>query len=169
LENADALAAIDTLTNKVIATIPIGQAPQAVVYVPGAVPAGDGTTGLQPLGLAGETAHFVLSRDGKRGKDAATSVALFDQGLVQILQAAVTGLKPKKPYILALARRPDGSGMLEPLSAFMTNPAGSAVVSGTGPIRQILLSDRKGERRYLVIAEGTAAEPGPVVQRQITN
>ena len=38
LENADALAAIDTLTNKVIATIPIGQAPQALVYVPGAVP-----------------------------------------------------------------------------------------------------------------------------------
>ena len=38
LENADGLAAIDTLTNKVIATVPIGQAPQAVVYVPDAVP-----------------------------------------------------------------------------------------------------------------------------------
>ena len=43
LENADALAAIDTLTNKVIATIPIGQAPQALAYVPNAVPEGDGT------------------------------------------------------------------------------------------------------------------------------
>jgi len=39
LENADALVAINTLTNKVVATIPIGQAPQAVVYVPDA--AGD--------------------------------------------------------------------------------------------------------------------------------
>ena len=38
LENADALAAIDTATNKVIATIPIGQAPQALAYVPNAVP-----------------------------------------------------------------------------------------------------------------------------------
>src|SRR5262249_16039713 len=36
LENADALIAIDTLTNRVIATIPIGQAPQAVNYVPNA-------------------------------------------------------------------------------------------------------------------------------------
>jgi YVTN family beta-propeller protein len=34
LENEDRLAAIDTLTNKVIATIPIGQAAQAVVYAP---------------------------------------------------------------------------------------------------------------------------------------
>src|SRR6266852_5747697 len=33
LENADTLAAIDTLTNKVIATSPIGQAAQAIVYV----------------------------------------------------------------------------------------------------------------------------------------
>src|ERR1700681_4712295 len=57
LENADALAAIDTLTNKVIATIPIGQAPQAVNYVPNAVLEGDGTNGLQPLGLAGQTTH----------------------------------------------------------------------------------------------------------------
>ena len=35
LENADALAAIDTATNKVVANIPIGQAPQAIAYVPG--------------------------------------------------------------------------------------------------------------------------------------
>ena len=38
LENADALAAIDTATNKVVANMPIGQAPQAIVYVPNAAP-----------------------------------------------------------------------------------------------------------------------------------
>ena len=43
LENADAVMAIDTLENKVTATIPIGQAAQALVYVPNAVPTGDGT------------------------------------------------------------------------------------------------------------------------------
>src|ERR1700694_1416588 len=60
LENADALAAIDTLTNKVIATVPIGQAPQAVAYVPNAVPEGDGTQNTQPLGVAGQAAHLTL-------------------------------------------------------------------------------------------------------------
>ena len=39
LENQDGMTAIDTLTNKVIATSPVGQTPQAVVYVPQAVPA----------------------------------------------------------------------------------------------------------------------------------
>jgi len=61
LENADALAAIDTLANKVIAMIPIGQAPQALVYVPDAVPDGAGTQNLQPLGIAGEAAHLALA------------------------------------------------------------------------------------------------------------
>lgn len=166
LENADALAAIDTLTNKVVATIPIGQAPQAVNYVPGAVPEGDGMQNLQPLGVAGQAAHLSLTSDGKSAGKAPTSVSLFDQGLIQVLQASVTGLEPKKPYVLALAPHPDGKGTLEPLSAFMTNPAGSAIVNAAGPIRQIVQGEAKEQRRYLVIAEGTAAQPGSVVQRQ---
>jgi len=52
---------------------------------------------------------------------AVTSVSLFDQGLVQVAQASVTGLQPKSPYVLALATRPDGASPLEPLSSFMTN------------------------------------------------
>src|SRR6195256_476519 len=52
IENGDTVTAIDTLQNKVIATIPIGQAAQAVVYVPNAVPEGAGTDNLQPLGVA---------------------------------------------------------------------------------------------------------------------
>jgi YVTN family beta-propeller protein len=170
LENADKLAAIDTLTNKVIAYVPIGQAPQAVNYVPNAVPDGDGTANLQPLGVAGETAHFTLrSTSAKGGDDMPTSVSLFDQGLIQILQASITGLEPKKPYVLGLSRRPDGTGAVEPLSSFMTNPAGSAIVNATGPIRQIVKSDAKAEQRYLVIAEGTVAKIGTVVQRQVLN
>jgi YVTN family beta-propeller protein len=172
LENADALAAIDTLTNKVIATIPIGQAPQAVNYVPNAVLEGDGTNGLQPLGLAGQTTHLALtSASGHKDKgQAPTSVSLFDQGLTQVVQVSVTGLEPKKSYVLALANRPDGgSGALEPLSTFMTNPAGSAIVNAVGPIRQIVQSEANGERRYLVIAEGTAARPGLIVQREVVN
>jgi YVTN family beta-propeller protein len=166
LENADGLAVIDTLTNKVIATIPIGQAPQAVVYVPGAVPAGNGTANLQPLGVAGQTTHLTLARDGEAGEKGSTSVSLFDQGLIQILQASVTGLEPKKPYVLALSSHQDGTGMLEPLSAFMTNPSGSAIVNTTGPIRQIVRNDAETERRYLVIAEGTLSQLGAVIQTQ---
>jgi len=166
LENADALAAIDTLTNKVIANIPIGQAPQAITYVPNAVPEGAGTDNLQPLGLAGQTAHLSLAATGKSAEKAPTSVSLFDQGLIQVLQASVTGLEPKKPYVLALSTRPGGHGELQALANFMTNPAGSAIVNAAGPIRQIVQSDVKGEKRYLVIAENDAGKPGKVIQVQ---
>ncbi|MFC5760206.1 YncE family protein [Rhizobium sp. GCM10022189] len=163
LENADALAAIDTLTNKVIATIPIGQAPQAVNYVPDAVPEGNGMENLQPLGIAGQVAHLALRAPKSEGV-APTSVSLFDQGLSQVLQASVTGLEPRKPYILALSTRADGTGDLQPLASFMTNPAGSAIVNAVGPIRQIVQSSEKAERRYLVVALAGQKGPGEVVQ-----
>ena len=41
--------------------MPIGQAPQAIAYVPNAVPEGDGTKGLQALGITGQTAHLALA------------------------------------------------------------------------------------------------------------
>jgi YVTN family beta-propeller protein len=165
LENADALAAIDTATNKVIANIPIGQAPQAIAYVPNAAPNADDLQNLQPLGVAGQVAHLVLApKDGAKDGKAPTSVSLFDQGLIQILQASVTGLQPRQKYVLALAEHEDGSGPLQPLAAFMTNPAGSAIVNAAGPIRQIVDQAAKADKRYLVIASGEAAMPGEIVQ-----
>ncbi|BCA06314.1 YVTN family beta-propeller protein [Bradyrhizobium japonicum] len=165
LENADALAAIDTATNSVVANVPIGQAPQAIAYVPGAAPNPDDRQNLQALGVAGQVAHLALaSRDGSKDGKAPTSVSLFDQGLIQILQASVTGLEPRQKYVLALAERSDGSGPLQPLAAFMTNPAGSAIVNAAGPIRQIVDQSAVAGKRYLVIASGDAAGPGEAVQ-----
>src|ERR1700692_4324775 len=91
LENGDGVTAIDTLTNKVIATTAIGQAPQALTYVPDAVPSGDGTQNLVPLGLASQAAHLSMAASANDTGKAPTSVTLFDQGLVQVLEAAVTG------------------------------------------------------------------------------
>jgi YVTN family beta-propeller protein len=169
LENDDKLIAIDTQTNAVIATIPIGQAPQALTYVANAVPEGAGTEGLQPLGVAGQAAHFTMvstARQPATGVQAPTSVALFDQGLTQMLEASVTGLEAKHSYVLALAKRADGSGALQPLASFMTNPAGSAIVNAVGPIRQLVRGEGDTPRRYLVIVPGPAAETGKPVQLQ---
>ena len=167
LENGDALIAIDTATNVVIATIPIGQAPQALAYVPGAAPNPDDRQNLQDLGVAGHVAQLTLApKDGSTAAKAPTSVSLFDQGLIQVLEASVTGLEPKQKYVLALADKPDGSGSLQPLAAFMTNPAGSAIVNAAGPIRQIVQEASEAARRYLVIAPGDAEKFGEAVQVQ---
>ena len=85
---------------------------------------------------------------------------------MQVLEAAVTGLEPGKPYVLAFSGEPSGTGSLEPLQSFMTNPAGSAIVNAIGPIRQVVRGENKIQRRYLVIAPGTAERHGPPVQVQ---
>jgi YVTN family beta-propeller protein len=200
LEIDDKATAIDTLTNSVIATVPIGQAAQGVAYVPEAVPESTGpelgnnamssagagmpaamsdagaympgpaqTGVLQPLGVAGEAAHYLLTMAPPGNAAAAqppTSVSLYDQGLVQVLEASVTGLEPKQPYVLAFSESADGGGKLEPLEGFMTNPAGSAIVNAIGPIRQIVQGGENTPRRYLVIAPGSMTQPGRPVQVQ---
>jgi YVTN family beta-propeller protein len=135
LENADAAAAIDTLENKVVATIALGQAPQGVAYVPNAVPQGDGMQNLQPLDAAATSVQLTLAAQDAKP---VTHVISFAQGLVQVLQAAITGLPPKQPFVLALSGDPKGTGRLEPLAGFMTNPAGAAIVNTIGPIRQVI-------------------------------
>jgi YVTN family beta-propeller protein len=171
LESADQLAAIDTLSNSVIATVPIGQSAQAVAYVPNAVPSGDGTQGLSPLGVAGQAVHFTLESLGPRtgapeGTEPPTSVVLYDQGVLQMLEAAVTGLQPMQPYVIALSPQPDGSGPIVPLADFTTNAAGAQVVTALGPIREIVQGEVEVPRRYLVILNGTASQPGSPVQIQ---
>jgi YVTN family beta-propeller protein len=163
LENADEVVAIDTTSNAVIAAIPVGQAPQALTYVSNAVPNGPGTAGLQPLGVAGQAVHLTLASSSSK---AVTSVSLFDQGLVQVLQAAVTALEPKSEYVLSLSAHPDGTGAVQPLATFTTNPAGSAIVNAIGPIRQLVRPDTSDQRRFLVVMRGTPQAIGAVVQFQ---
>jgi YVTN family beta-propeller protein len=172
LENNDEMVAIDTLTNQVIASVPIGQAPQAVVYVPNAVPEGDGTQNLQALDVAGRATHLMLVPVGAKGSskaNAPTTVALFDQGLLQVLQVSASGLRPRQQYLLGLAATPDGKGAIEGLAIFMTNPAGAAIVNAIGPIRQVVSPGDEGlreNRRYLVIAPSNDGKPTEPVQIQ---
>jgi hypothetical protein len=83
-----------------------------------------------------------------------------------VLEASVSGLQPKQPYLLALSSEPNGGGALEPLEEFMTNPAGSAIVNAVGPIRQVVRGEHEQRPRYLAILSGTKMKPGTVRQVQ---
>jgi YVTN family beta-propeller protein len=159
LEQGRAVAAIDTLTNRQIATVPVGQGTQALVFVPGAVRRGAATEHLQPLSDQPQADRQIVLNNG--GHQAVTHITLFDQGFTQVLQAAVTGLQPKQTYVLGLSNDPKGEGPLVPLITFTANPAGADIVNTVGPIRQYLDSV---PRRYLVITEGTPAHLGHPVQ-----
>ncbi len=164
LENANAVTAIDTGSNTVVATVASGQSPQGMVYIPNAVPTGAGADNLMPLGAAEGAVHLTMGAAG--ASEVASTVVVNNQGLVDLLQAAVTGLEPKKPYLLALSMNADGSGALEPVAKFMTNPAGAAIVNAIGPLRKSVEGNPNTLRRYLVVAAMTDDKPGLPVQVQ---
>jgi hypothetical protein len=73
------------------------------------------------------------------------------------------GLRLRQKYALALAEQEDGSGPLQPLTAFITSSVGSAIVNAAGPIRQIVGRTSKADKRYLV-ASGEVAMPCETVR-----
>ena len=165
LENGTALTAIDTSSNAVVATIATGQSPQAIVYVPQAVPSGAGTGNLAPIGASGEAVHVALVAVGT--SDVKSTVAVNNQGLIDLLEGAVSALVPKQSYVLALAAHADGSGPLEPIAKFTAGGDGAAIPISIGPLRRALAGDELTPPRFLVIATVDAnGTTGAVVQVQ---
>jgi len=156
LENGDHCAAIDTLTNKVTANIPIGQTTQALVYVPNAVPNGSGTESLMPLGVAANTARLHLEAGSTELPNAQASVAVNSIGLLDLVQIAAAGLSPKSQYQVYLAdsnREPFGK--LEPLAVLKTNPDGAGIVQAIGPLKTLANDDPNSAapKRFLIITD----------------
>lgn len=156
LENGVHAAVIDTLTNQVVADVPIGQTSQALVYVPNAVPMGMGTENLVPLGEAGDTANLRLEAAGTAFPDAQGSVAVNSLGLLDLVQIAAKGLAPKTQYQVYLTdsnRAPFGN--LEPLAVLKTNADGAGIAQTLGPLKS--LSHRQDDsaqeisRRFLIV------------------
>jgi YVTN family beta-propeller protein len=156
LENGDHCVGIDTVTNKVIANIPIGQTTQALVYVPNAVPNGPGTENLMPLGVAANTARLHLEAGGTALPDAQASVAVNSLGLLDLIQIAARGLSPRMQYQVYLAesnRAPFGK--LELLAVLKTNPDGAGIVQAIGPLKFVGGKDPNSStpQRFLVVTD----------------
>jgi YVTN family beta-propeller protein len=165
LENQDAVSAIDTLTNTVLTTIPIGQQPQALVYVPEAVPAGDGAANLVPLGEAGKAVHLALAAPDGSGSPAHATVSVNALGSLDLLEIAASGLKPGQTYKLWLVTSRNAPyGQKEALATFETNPAGAQVAQAIGPYRQVLTSGRDSfvgpdQQRFLMVTSADSDVP----------
>jgi YVTN family beta-propeller protein len=169
LENGEHAAAIDTLSNKVVADIPIGQTTQALVYVPNAVPNGPSTENLEPLGESGNTARLHLEAAGASLPDAQASVAVNSLGLLDLIQIAAAGLTPGAEYeVYVAASDHQPYGQLEPLAGFKANPAGAAIVQAIGPLKTLVTGAAASEagptRRFLIVTERN--DQSKVVLRQ---
>jgi 40-residue YVTN family beta-propeller repeat/40-residue YVTN family beta-propeller repeat len=165
LENGSAVVVIDALTNKVIASIPIGQTTQALVYVPNAVPDGPGSEGLSPLGEAGKQAHLHLEAGSTDLPKASASVAVNSLGLLDLIEIASAGLAPKSQYQVYLAESSHAPfGKLEALAILKTNPDGAGIVQAIGPLKTLMLQSAAASQRFIVVTD--MKDASKVVLRQ---
>lgn len=171
LENGEMAVAIDTITNKVIANIPIGQTTQALVYVPNAVPDGAGTDNLTPLGEAANVARLHLEAAETSLPNAQASVAVNSLGLLDLVQIAAAGLAPKTQYQVYLAESEHAPfGKLVPLGVVRTNPDGAGIVQAIGPLKTLAVGDSSpaaSSRRFLIVT--ALNNPSQVVLRQASS
>jgi YVTN family beta-propeller protein len=142
LENSDALQVIDTQTNQTLATIPVGQTSQAIIYAINAVPEGqDPAAHLQPLaGATAQATHLKLSAAPNSPQpQAQATVAVNSLGPTDLLQIAAAGLEPGKIYKLYVVQ-PAANGQPESrqlLADLKTNPAGAVIGQAIGLLRTI--------------------------------
>lgn len=166
LENGEAIVAIDTATNKVIANIANGQTSQALVYVPNAVPAGSGTDNLVPLGEAANVAHLQLQSAARSLPEARASAAVNSLGLLDLIEVAASGLMPKSQYQIYLAESDHAPfGKLVPLGMLKTNPDGAGIAQAIGPLKA-LAGQNAGPsvQRFLIVTD--AKDASQVVLKQ---
>jgi YVTN family beta-propeller protein len=170
LQEGDGVDVIDTRTNTRIAEIPMGQSPQALVYVPNAVPSGAGTTNLVPLTATTSrpaTAIVLVPLTGS-GTGRAT-VWIRSLGPVDGVDVNASALAPSTTYTLFLR----GQGTTEPvmswpLATVVTDPTGAATLVeavAPTPLPADLAGPYTRTRPYLVLVRGTAAD-GPIAVAQ---
>ena len=161
LENGDSVQAIDTATNQVVATIPVGQLPQALVYVPNAVASDKGTANLKPLGLAEQALHLELTPPPGANSAAHASVSINSLGPIDNLQIAATGLEPGKKYRVLLV----GGAEPQELLTFSAGIGGAAIAQALGPLkRAVAPSQTETAMKLEVRAE---ASGGALVLQQL--
>jgi YVTN family beta-propeller protein len=171
LENGNAAAVIDTLTNRVMANIPIGQTTQALVYVPNAVTTGAGTDNLVSLGEAGNSASLNLEGVGFTSQGAQGWAAVNSLGLLDLVQIVAEGLTPKTQYRVFLSNTNEAPFKnLQPLAVLRTNPDGAGIVQAIGPLKTLVTPDGAAadvRRRFLIVTE--LDDSSHVVLRQASN
>src|SRR4051794_4147910 len=158
LENGDAVDVIDTATNETITRIPVGQAPQALVFVPDAAGGGDPRANLSPRPTAPETVNIALKPS--QGAEGTGFVVSRNLGLVDILEVTVSKLKPDTVYRVFL------DGRSEPVAVLRTDPTGMGAVSAVGPTREKrprTNAQAGGETRGVVVEGEAAPGGGPAV------
>jgi len=164
LENGDAVQAVDTAKNEIISTIPVGQLPQALVYVPDATMDDTGTANLKPLSPTTTALHVELVPPATAHSAAHASVSINSLGLIDQLQIAATGLEPGKKYQLMLL----GDGDPQGLVVLNAGIGGAAIAQTLGPLKRIASTSTTAPALKLEVRSGEKGDGDLILQQSET-
>ena len=170
LENEAKVQAIDTATNKIVATVSCGQLPQALVYVPNAAahPEESGTANLLPLATLKESKTYQL-RSKDETQKARASVTVISLGLIDQVQIAASGLVPGQEYTLSMVDSVSAPHAHEPLTKMKASPAGTIIANSLGPVRGIVSAagqEKEGRAAVAFVLESADEKVAPTLVQQ---
>jgi YVTN family beta-propeller protein len=125
LENGDGVQAIDTASNKIVATIGGGQAPQALIYLSNVAPSASDKSNLVPRVNQDSVNIQLKPLQG----DSKGFVVVRSLGVVESIEAFLYKLKPDTRYDVY------AGGNAAPVGSFRTNAMGMANGTMIGPGR----------------------------------
>jgi YVTN family beta-propeller protein len=164
LQEGDGVDVLDTRTNTKIAEIPMGQSPQALVYVPDAVPSGPGTENLVPLANS-RRAHAVELVPPSGSDSARVTVWVRSLGPVDGVDVNAHGLAPSTTYTLFLRAGGQAAvGAVWPLATVTTDATGGATLVESVAPTTLPQGDGAASPAYpqLVLVRGTRPDD-PIV------
>ena len=160
------MQAIDTATNKIVATIPCGQLPQALVHVPNAAAHTEEgpMASLLPLATLKESKTYHLRSKDETLK-ARASVTVISLGLIDEVQIAASGLTPGQEYTLSMVDTVTAPRVREALAKLKATPAGNAIADTLGPVRGVPGADA-GPVPAAFLLEPVDEKAGPVLMQK---
>jgi YVTN family beta-propeller protein len=149
LENGDGVQVIDPIANKIVATMPGGQAPQALVYLSKVAPSAEDRPNLVPR-VNQDSHNIALTPVGGSGKG---FVVVRNLGVVDAMEVFLYKLKPNTDYNVTV------SSQAAPVGSFRTNEAGMANGTMIGPVRAPAAGDAAASADRLAVTEAGKADP----------
>jgi YVTN family beta-propeller protein len=168
LQEGDGVDVIDALLNRRVTHIAIGQSPQALVYVPNAVPTGTGTEGLVSPATRRPARSIALVAPSRDGAGRAT-VWIRSLGPVDGVDVSVSGLAPSTTYTLFLRDERDQRSRMDwPLATVATDSSGAAtLVEAVAPttLPDGRVAGDAGRARLVLVRGARAGDPVALVER----
>ncbi|RZT08404.1 40-residue YVTN family beta-propeller repeat-containing protein [Duganella sp. CF402] len=147
LENGDGVQAIDTATNKVVATIGGGQGPQALVYLSNVAKSADDRSNLVPR--VNQDSHNIQLKP--LSGNSTGFIVVRNLGVIDAIEAFLYRLKPDTQYDIFV------SSQAAPIGSFRTNAMGMANGTMIGPVRASAGSDAAPRSETVTVKEAGGA------------